>query len=106
MVDQESRKQHEQIEDGEAKQLVSGVAIGPSAPAQLNCEEKEKPPTDRDDRAIDRPCKPEYPGQLGGESQEAAVDEDLALCCGMSRDNRQHRHARTRVVVSAIARQG
>ena len=81
MVDQEGRKQHEQIEDGEHEQPMSRAAIGPSAPVQLDCKQKEKRPADRGDRAIDRASKPEYPGQLRDRNQEAAVDEDLACRC-------------------------
>src|ERR1700731_498412 len=49
MVDQEGRKQHEQIEDGEHEQPVSSAAIGLNASAQLMCKQKEKHPADRDD---------------------------------------------------------
>src|SRR5258706_11208190 len=105
MVDQEHRKQHEQVEDGEHEQSLSSAAIGSSASVELTCEQKEKRPADRGDRAIDGPCKSEHPGQLRGQNQEAAVDQDLPRCCSPSRDNRQHRHASTRVVVGTIERE-
>src|ERR1700722_5879703 len=105
MVDQEGGKQRKQIEDGEHKQPVGGAAIGLNASVQLACKQKEKRLADRGGRTIHRACKPEHPGQLRGESQQAAVDQDLARCCGPPRDNRQHRHPRTRVVIGTIKRQ-
>src|SRR5246127_2536597 len=78
MVDQEGRKQHEQIEDGEHEQPVSGAALGFDALVQLKCELKEKRPADRGDRAINGACKSKHPWQLRGESHEAAIDQDLA----------------------------
>src|SRR5216684_3544767 len=87
----------------------SAPAIGPfgsSTPSvQLACEQKENRPADRDDHAIDRPCKPEHPGQLRGESQEAAVDQDLPCRCSLSRNHRQHGNAGTGVVIGAIERE-
>ena len=44
MVDQEGRKQHEQIGDGEHEQPVSSAAIGSNAPVQLECEQQGKAP--------------------------------------------------------------
>src|SRR5258707_7351302 len=104
MVDQEHRKQHEQVEDGEHEQSLSSAAIGPSASVELTCEQKEKRPADRDRRAIDGPCKSEHPGQLRGQNQEAAVDQYLPRCSSPSRDNRQHGDAGSGIIISTIYR--
>src|SRR6201999_404605 len=106
MVDQERREQHEQIGDGEYKQSLSGSAIGLDTPAQADREQNEGRSTDGGDRAIYSACKPDRPWQLRGESQQAAVDQDLPRRRSTSRDNRQHRHACTRVVTGAVERQG
>src|ERR1700748_3585413 len=66
VVDQESGKQHEQIEDGESEQPMSGAAIVPSASVQLEREQNENCSAGRDDRAIERARKTKRPGQLRG----------------------------------------
>ena len=42
VIGQERRKQHEQVEDGEREQAVSGAAIGLAASAQLDREHNEE----------------------------------------------------------------
>src|SRR5258708_12351094 len=103
MVDQENRQKHEKVEDGEQEQSLSSAAIGPSASVELTCEQKEKRPADRDGRALDGPCKSEHPGQLRGQNQEAAVDQDLPRCCSPSRDNRQHGNTAPALLIATIA---
>ena len=46
--------------------------IGPNAPVQLECEQKEKRPADRGDRAIDVPANPSTQG-----SSEARASRPL-----------------------------
>ena len=84
---------------------MSRATIGAAAPAQLNCEQKEKRAADRDDHAIDRARKPERPGQLRSENKEAAVDQDLPRRRSSSRNNRQHGNAGTGIVIAAIERE-
>ena len=62
MVDQESRKQHEQIDDREHEQPVSSAAIEPLGSVQPLCEQKEKRPANRGGRAIQGASKPQRPG--------------------------------------------
>src|SRR5580692_3568430 len=106
VINQEGCKQREQIENGEYEQPVSSAAIGPGAPANPTCEQKENSAAKRGDRAIHRACKPQKPRQLRGKNQETAIDQDLARRCSASRDNRQHRYARPRIVTGAIKREG
>ena len=63
VVGQQSRKQHEQVEDGEREQAMSGAPIGLAAPAQLQRERNEDRSADGGDRAIDRAGKSERPRQ-------------------------------------------
>ena len=83
---------------------MGGEAIGPTL-VQLVCEQKEKRAADRGDHAIDRAGEPERPEQLRSKNEEAAVDQDLPRCCSPSRDDRQHRDAGSRVIVTAIERE-
>src|ERR1700723_387714 len=106
MVNQEGRKQREQIEDGECEQPMSGAAIGASAPPNTASEQKENRAANRSYRAIHRASEPERPGQPRDKNQQTAVDENLARRCSASRDNRQHRHACARIVTGAIKREG
>jgi hypothetical protein len=106
VVDQESRKQHEQIEDGKQEQPVSRGTNGSGAHVQLQREQKEQSPTDRDGRAINRACKSEPPRQLRSQSKEAAVDQDLLRCCSPSCDNRQPGDAGPGIVIGAVEREG
>src|ERR1700722_7476820 len=41
VLNQEGRKQCEQIEDGECEQPLSSAAVGPGAPADPPCEQQE-----------------------------------------------------------------
>src|SRR6516164_6318019 len=99
VIDQERRKQHEQIGNRKQKQPVCGATVSSNAVVQLNCEQKEKRAADGGDRAIDRARKPERPGQLRRESKEAAVDQDLPRRRSSSRNNRQHGNAGTGIVI-------
>src|SRR5215475_2932897 len=105
VIDRERRKQREQIEDGRQEQPVSVATIGSSAFVQLKCEQEEKSTADCGDRAIDRACKPELPGQLRSENKQAAVDQDLPRRCSPSRDDRQHGDAGTGIIIAAIERE-
>src|SRR5258705_1056208 len=87
MVDQERCKQHEQIEDGEHEQPVRSAAVGPSAPVQLTCEQKEKRPADSGGSAPNPPCKTPNPRELPGQTQEAAFNQDMAALCSGHRGN-------------------
>src|SRR5215468_7055583 len=105
VIDQERRKQREQIENGKQEQPVSGATISYNALVQLKCEQEEKYAADCGDRAIDHACKPELPGQLRSENKQAAVDQYLPRCCSPSRDDRQHGDAGTGIIIAAIERE-
>ncbi len=61
MINEERRKQHEQIGDGEHEQAMSRASISVTASTELESEHNKNRSADRRGRAIDRASKANDP---------------------------------------------
>src|SRR5271168_2107682 len=105
MINEERRKQHEQIGYGEDEQAMSRASVSFTASAQLERKHNKNCSADRRSRTIDRACKANRPRQHRSWNQESAVDQNLAFRGCASRDDREHGHTRPGIVVYAIERE-
>src|ERR1700722_581335 len=102
MINEERRKEHEQIGYGEYEQAMSRAPVSFTASAELERKHNKNSSEDRCSRAIDRACKANRPRQQGSWNQESAVDQNLTFGGHAARNGREHGHTRPGIVVCAI----
>src|SRR5215813_15346742 len=102
---QESREQHEQVEDRKREQAMCRPAIGLAAPGQLHGEYDERRSAHGGGRAIDCAGEAERPRQQRNGDQHNAVDEYLSCGFDPAGNHGEHGDAGTGIFIAAIERQ-